>query len=445
MAQYTTMSKESIQYLCGLINQIATLPTSVIDNINLADNLTFSNIHIKDLVERCLIDAKDYADLICSSLIKLTCEKTTVQPTLDNSEINVIYLYSADGNAPFQQYLKINDTELIDMGSTTISLTDYLTATQIAATYAKQIDLKTLTDEVKAIKDEIGTETLDTTATTIKGAINEVAGKSQIITLTKSEYESLATKDPETYYIISDDEDSVSISTTISSTSTNSEIPTSKAVNDKFADIKGNCNIIYPPSEFTTLASYIESLSPDRTYFVRCTLDDAPTIEGVKQECVYIIVKHANEYTHVLAHDCLNSTTWERAYVNSSWVESSWKKVCVTSVTDVPRTIITFTDTTYYSPLNTGNECWYEVKNGICYVNLRVTCVTPNTDSSNIIFNNIPKCNGTLDAVLHPITSLTYAKPIQANVFGNVTNLLLRHGEAGATYFGSFSYPVKES
>ena len=143
--KYTVMSEEAIRYICGLIKNIVSLPSEIISNTNLSDNLTFSNIHIKDLVDQCLIDAKDYVDLIYGSLIKLTCEKTTVQPTLDNSQINVIYLYSADGNAPFQQYLKISETELIDMGSTTISLTDYLTATQIASAYVKQIDFETLT------------------------------------------------------------------------------------------------------------------------------------------------------------------------------------------------------------------------------------------------------------------------------------------------------------
>ena len=170
---YTVMSEEAIRYICGLIKNIVSLPSEIISNTNLSDNLTFSNIHIKDLVDQCLIDAKDYADLICGSLIKLTCEKTTVQPTLDNSQINVIYLYSADGNAPFQQYLKISETELIDMGSTTISLTNYLTATQIASAYVKQIDFETLTTsfnnlvtsvEKKIDKDKIAT-VLDDTVT----------------------------------------------------------------------------------------------------------------------------------------------------------------------------------------------------------------------------------------------------------------------------------------
>ena len=37
--QLYTLSKPSIEYLCGLINQIVNLPTDIINNVNLADNL----------------------------------------------------------------------------------------------------------------------------------------------------------------------------------------------------------------------------------------------------------------------------------------------------------------------------------------------------------------------------------------------------------------------
>lgn len=229
---YTVMSEEAIRFLCKCINQVVSLPTDVINNINLSDTQTFSNIHIKNLIDQCLIDANTEAQKLVGALTHLTCEETAVQPTLDNSQVNVIYLYSATGTAPYQQYLKISDTKLIDLGSTSISLSDYLTATQIASTYAKQVDLNTLTDKVNAIKDTIGTETLTTTSQTITEAINEVAGKSQIISLSKAEYNALPIKDPETYYVISDDEDSVVVSNTVNSASANDTIPTSKAVYD---------------------------------------------------------------------------------------------------------------------------------------------------------------------------------------------------------------------
>ena len=203
---YTVMSKPAIQYLCSVINQVVSLPTDVINNINLADNLTFSNIHIKNLIDQCLIDANDYADQVVNALTHLVAEKIDFEPTLDNTtdKLNTLLLYSKNNDNNYTQYLRLTN-ELLNLGDTSLSLTDYLKITDAASTYTKLTDFKTLSDEVAGIKTKIGTETLTTTATTLTGAINEISDKSAIITLKKDEYEALAPKDPETYYITSDD------------------------------------------------------------------------------------------------------------------------------------------------------------------------------------------------------------------------------------------------
>ena len=126
---------------------------------------------------------------------------------------------------------------------------------------------------------------------------------------------------------------------------------------------------------------------------------------------------------------------------NNSANDIVWKKVCTTSVPDVPKTTITPTDATYYSISDT-NGSWYMVKNGWCIVNLRVTCNTVNIDSNNVFFDSIPKSAGYVDAILFSMSS-TYKQPIQVNIFGN-NQLLLRRGEAGIGYIGSFSYPVAD-
>ena len=117
--------------------------------------------------------------------------------------------------------------------------------------------------------------------------------------------------------------------------------------------------------------------------------------------------------------------------------------ICTTTVADVPKTNITFKDETYYKP-SVSNDCWYQVKNGICYVNLRVTCVTPNTDVTKYISNMLPSPSGTVDAMLYS-PSDDYKKIIQTDIFMNNNRLILRYGVAGTSYYGSFSYPVAES
>ena len=81
---YTTLSREGYTYLCSIIKQVVSLPTDVIDNLNLATNTTYSSIKIKTIVDKTLEDAKEYANEVCAALVKLECRKTTTQPTLEN-------------------------------------------------------------------------------------------------------------------------------------------------------------------------------------------------------------------------------------------------------------------------------------------------------------------------------------------------------------------------
>ena len=163
--QLTTISLEAIQYMCGLIRDLASV-SEAIDNTNLADDKVFSNLYTKKLIDKCLEDANTESQKLVGALTHLTCEETTVQPTLDNSSINVIYLYSATGNAPYQQYLKISDTKLIDLGSTSVSLSAYLTATEIARDYVTKLDFDALKTEVKGKVDKTSIlTTIDNLAT----------------------------------------------------------------------------------------------------------------------------------------------------------------------------------------------------------------------------------------------------------------------------------------
>ena len=174
----TTLTKEGIEYLCGLIRDISGLDTKLIDDINLKTNGSWSSVHTKNMIDQSLTDSKAYVDKLIGALNKLSSKKTTVQPTLDNSEFNVIYLYSSSGSAPFDQYLKIgtndSDAELVSLGSTNIDLTDYLTITDAVATYCKKTDFDALTTEVTNLKTKVGNEALTTTSQTLTGGVNEL-------------------------------------------------------------------------------------------------------------------------------------------------------------------------------------------------------------------------------------------------------------------------------
>ena len=92
-----SLSLDSIKYVLGLIRDLANV-SEAINNTNLADDKVFSNLYTKKLIDKCLEDANTEAQKLVGALTHLTCEETTVQPTVNNSTINVIYLYSANGN-----------------------------------------------------------------------------------------------------------------------------------------------------------------------------------------------------------------------------------------------------------------------------------------------------------------------------------------------------------
>ena len=209
------LSKPALQYMAGLINKIANLDTNLIDDINLKTNGSFSSVHVTELIDECLQKANTYAEVLCNALTKLTAEKTTTLPILDNSEKNVIYLYSSNGSAPFEQYLKISDTELIDMGSTTISLTDYLTATEIARDYCSKVDFNTLTSEVTTVKSDVTTHVNNTD-----------------IHVTKSK--------TDLWDKVTDKVDKTDIVSVLDGTVTNKQLVDGKTLVDKFNSIEDN-------------------------------------------------------------------------------------------------------------------------------------------------------------------------------------------------------------
>ena len=201
MAQYTTISKKGIEYLCALINQLANVSEGI-DDLNLRSDGTFSSVKIDTLLNTLKTDCNEYTDRLVANLSRLELKIATSESEI--TQPNIMYLYKPSGSTSYEQYVVIEGTKVL-LGTTDINMGDYYTITQADAKFTLQTDFKTLQDKVSDIEDEIGTETLTTTSTTIKGAINEVADKSAIVTLTEDEYKALADKDPETYYITSDD------------------------------------------------------------------------------------------------------------------------------------------------------------------------------------------------------------------------------------------------
>lgn len=129
-----------------------------------------------------------------------------------------------------------------------------------------------------------------------------------------------------------------------------------------------------------------------------------------------------------------------------NWSTYTFKKVCTTSIEDVAKTTITFSDTTYFEAWDSAVENSYQVKNGICYVNVNIKCnstpsggFTLKTDmpvpNFNIVHTSIP--------AFSEVVSETSYKELTISIASG--RLIIYNGTAGCRYLGIFSYPVKES
>ena len=128
-----------------------------------------------------------------------------------------------------------------------------------------------------------------------------------------------------------------------------------------------------------------------------------------------------------------------RTMENKVW--GDWKRVCATSVEDVPKTAITFSDTTIYEPQITNFHNHYEVVDGECYVSLYIKAIAP-TNQWTLINTSLPK----------PKRDEYKSLGVWENGTGNVIctidqsgRLQLRFGTVGTIYIGTFRYKVAES
>ena len=183
--QYTTMSLEAIKLLCSTINKTVDLPNTVISDTSIATNTTYSSFRLDKEFDTLEDELKHYTDTAIAGLNKLTKEIINDKSLVVKD--NVLYLYKAadDPSNDYMQMMLINGVA-VELGSTQADFSNIYDKSEVDSKFAAKLDLdaltasfNTLVDKVNAIEDEIGTETLTTTSTTIKGAINEVADKSE--------------------------------------------------------------------------------------------------------------------------------------------------------------------------------------------------------------------------------------------------------------------------
>ena len=311
--------------------------------------------------------------------------------------------------------------------------------------------------------------TLDTTDKTVVGAINEINGNAlgltshtrdtniHVTTSDKTKWNKvdnkanatdLTTHTSDTDIHITSAErtkwdkvdnkiDKTDITTIINSSSTDTQVPSAKAIYNK------SKNSITNLPNVTDIKSYAETFG---NLFITDTVrlrDSTSSPYGVDNNIndFYYTIYNMDEirYKRIIAYDIRKNDMYMIMRNADGW--GKWRRVCTTTVADVPTTKINI-NASYMSNAN----CYYEVKNGICYVNfLSGTYVVPSQLDGVTLATGLPKPSA--PEVAHTYILWAGLPSQQVILFVKNDGRLVLHASVnsnGGCIYTTFSYPVKE-
>lgn len=229
----------------------------------------------------------------------------------------------------------------------------------------------------------------------------------------------------------------VPITQTINASSTDTQIPSAKAVND-LLQTEGSGNLTIPLNEDLNNLTYNRTRVWMNTQTVEiATFTNMPS--GKYTECAVIFIPYGNataDYGEQIFVGNNNRIFIRNKVVSTTW--TGWRKVCTTSVKDVPKTLITSKNTN----ITLNESCVYEVIDGICYVSLWGFQST--VTGKHIICDSMPKTK----VIKQSMCCYGSEGKTGANIFindGNNGKLYAEINVTGQPLYGAFSYPVAES
>ena len=400
---YTTLSRESINYLCSVIKHTASLSDNIVDDLHLLSNGTFSSVKINTLLNTLKSDCTQYTDTLVANLARLELKLVTNES--DISQPNIMYLYKPDGATSYNQYVVIDGTKVL-LGTCDVEMSDYLKVSDAANKYTLKTDYDTLVNEVTDIKDKINTHTDDTDIHT--------------------------SADEKASYALKAD-----ITDTIDSTSTSDKMASAKAVFDAIHE--PILMTLSSTSDITALLTKLRSLAPGTNATIKL-YDNSGVLFPVTGNYIGTVsVINGNEITVI----CVNHWYSQHAYtfkVQNDDTSISLNKICTTKVADVPKTDLIFTCAAG-GTFTSDEDCSYFVQNGVCYVSLLGLKVNGYT-YGNVITTNLPIPKLKINPSLTDNSGVTIYGKLYIDSNGNCWF----HGvPTDFISYNTFSYPVKES
>ena len=408
---YTTLSRESINYLCSVIKHTASLSDNIVDDLHLRSDGTFSSVKIDTLLNTLQTDCNEYTDRLVANLSRL--ELKIANDESEISQPNIMYLYKPSGSTSYEQYVVIEGVKIL-LGTCDIDMGNYYTITQADAKFVLKTDFDSLKTEVERKVNK--TDIVDNlTSTDTNKPLSANQGK------------------------ILDEKklNKADISTIIDSSSTNDKVPSEKAVFDAIHE--PILMTLSSTSDITALLTKLRSLAPGTNATIKL-YDNSGVLFPVTGNYIGTVsVINGNEITVI----CVNHWYSQHAYtfkVQNDDTSISLNKICTTKVADVPKTDLIFTCAAG-GTFTSDEDCSYFVQNGVCYVSLLGLKVNGYT-YGNVITTNLPIPKLKINPSLTDNSGVTIYGKLYIDSNGNCWF----HGvPTDFISYNTFSYPVAES
>ena len=221
------------------------------------------------------------------------------------------------------------------------------------------------------------------------------------------------------------------IVTTINNLSTDTQIPSAKAIYNKS---KNKINEVLSGGDIIAYADTITNeTATDTVRFMNAT-NSPYGVNDVNNDFYYTIYNISDDnFKRIVAYDIRKNDMYMIMKKDGVW--SPWEKIVTTKVADVPLTTLPLKD-------GYGGEVAYSVKNGYCLVLINGLTVPTSTVGATEFANVKLPCNrSNLGWVLMTNIDGDCGTLVTVDVHGT---LMHHKSDSTKTYFGQYMYEVKE-
>ena len=363
----TELDVDTIKSYLNLTQEQITTLQSLIDDTTITTTKTNSSSKIYMDIQAAIAECKD--DTLKQIAKKVSGSYKIAASTSEVTSADYIYLINNGVN--YDLYVLV-DSVPTKVGDTSIDLSDYAKTSDLEADYLKKTDATSTYATITTVDGKVD-------KTSIKTAKDNSATDEQVYSA-KAINTELDKKVNKT-----------DITTTINSTSTDDTVPSTKAVYNTTSKFLKTYTSIEQLG-LTNGSETIEDIANSMEGFTRLiAVIERPNISIYPHCNGTLIVEKLNPY-RVHFKFCIDElpVVYVGTYHTISGF-SGWKRLCATSVADVPLTTVSLDSSKFLN-----GHFNYEVKNGICYVYINALNAKTTFVGYDISPSPMPKPSGGL-------------------------------------------------